>query len=161
MGWAPATTPPAGGTPHAGCKATGCEGMAPYARGSKGSPPANIWRHRRLQGIATPASGRPHATAIAGVAIVPHGRAHRIAIAGVPPTIAGTHAGVGARATVATATTRVAAGRAEHRVPHGLNAMLAQAGSRFFVFIHQQLTQQVAHVLHPQLAHFGRYASVS
>ena len=119
------------------------------------------WRHRRLQGIATPASGGPHATAIAGVAIVPHGRAHRVAIAGVPATIAGTHAGVGAGAAVATATTRVAAGRAEHRVAHGLNTMFAQAGSRFFVFIHQQLTQQVAHVLHPQLAHFGRYASVS
>ena len=42
--------------------------------------------------------------------------------------------------------------RAEHRVAHRLHAMLAQALGGFFVFLGQQFAQQVAHVLHPQLA---------
>ena len=59
----------------------------------------------------------------------------------------------GARATAATASAR----HANNRIAHWLHPVLSQALGGVFVLVDQQFAQQIAHVLHPQLADFGRH----
>ncbi|MNS86959.1 hypothetical protein D3C72_1208810 [compost metagenome] len=127
--------------------------------------------HDTLLGISIPTGSMAHSTApIAGVAIVAHRRVHRWAVAGITTSVARarpagpTIASAVSRATVTralpTAPTAAArpSGRAQYGIPHGLYTMFTQAGCGFFVLLDQQFAEQIAHVLHPDLAHLGRHS---
>ena len=55
----------------------------------------------------------------------------------------------------------MARGAGQHGIAHGLHAMLTQAGNRALVFTHQQLAEQVAHLLHPKLPDIGRHSRIA
>ena len=87
-----------------------------------------------------------------------------MAVARIPGAIAGSRTTIAplpvsrARAAVAAAAARRCA---QHGIAHGLDTMLAQALGGAFVFLYKQLTQQVPHVLHPELPDFGGHARIA